>query len=66
LRPARTHARTDALRLRESILPAGTYVAHVIGQFSPRESMDPRSAARAYDAADALNGEFPSRVAATL
>jgi len=67
LRPARRHPRSgEAATHFDEVFPAGTFVAHVIGQFAPREAIDPRSAAGRYAAADALGGNDFCRLAVSI
>jgi hypothetical protein len=67
LRPARPKTQHD-----ETISPsdfnyaAGAYIAHVIGQFAPREGTDPRLAAHRYLTADTLGGDNPCLLVATI
>ena len=42
------------MKLPELLAPAGTYVTQILGQLAPRETIDPRSGANRYVAADAL------------
>ena len=60
LRPARPKSRPDdSLSSSNHTTATGAFVAHVIGQFAPREPIDPRMAANRYASAFALGDEDP-------
>jgi hypothetical protein len=52
--------------VQPSLMLSSPFVAHVIGQFAPHETIDPERASQSYEAADALGRGDAQRAVASL